>query len=200
MKAWPTETSLFLGAEYDEWREWIRGLIVEVVDGRLYRYSAVEQFHDAAAKAFGLQHDLADWDRARLLFDCNVQLRQGYRRWQGHQNSASLTGFPARELKQMVFHPLQIDWDERWSFAGGRSAGRKLALWNDPVWTGISSFGVPYYFSALDGMNWLDVRRRDAVALGVITEDEAMEPQHLEAPHAIFFFDALPNEKPVDAP
>lgn len=79
------------------------------------------------------------------------------------------------------------NWLERWRAAGGRvfpgtgldgRAGRLVALKNDPVWTNLSEFGLPYPpFAYGSGVGVEDVGRETAVALGLIDEQTQIAPQ-----------------------
>jgi len=71
-------------------------------------------------------------------------------------------------------------WQMRWAQNGGRLfAGRMIARKDDPIWTKISTFGVPYpSFDFNSGMGVRDISRREAIRLGVIAkEDETPRPQ-----------------------
>ena len=51
--------------------------------------------------------------------------------------------------------------------------GRMVAMKNDPIWTAISDFGLPYPpFKYNSGMGVIDVSYSEAVDLGVMDKDD----------------------------
>lgn len=127
----------------------------------------------------GTLTDLTGDRRLNLILDTNLEMAQGYGRWAQGQDSAILDQWPAQELIRVIESKDKRDWATRWAEAGGRFFGnRMIALKNDPVWTRISRFGLPYApFDFNSGMDVQDVDRDEAVAFGLINRDTELLPQ-----------------------
>jgi len=125
----------------------------------------------------GTIQDLSSDRRLNLIIKTNVEMAQGYGNWQ--QGQATLDAFPAQELFRAEDREEPRDWLQRWRGAGGRvfDGGRMIALKNDPIWTEISAFGLPYPpFDFGSGMDVRDIDRDEAVALGLLGPDDQVEP------------------------
>lgn len=123
--------------------------------------------------------DFSSDARLNLILDTNVRMAQGYGFFQQGQDPAVLDEWPAQELFRAETREKPRDWASRWSAAGGKffDGGRMIALKNDPVWSAISAFGLPYPpFDYNSGMDVRDIDRAEAVALGLVTEKEAVLP------------------------
>lgn len=136
---------------------------------------------DQVGAAPGSLRDLGSERRLNLIVDMNVGMARGYGWWAQGQSAAVLDQWPAQELVRVEsrVNP-RGDWPERWVAAGGRISpgGRMVALKNDPVWTNLSRFGLPYPpFDYGSGMGVEDVDRDTAVSLGLIDEDTQIAPQ-----------------------
>lgn len=60
------------------------------------------------------------------------------------------------------------------------SAGRMIALKDDPIWTEISAFGLPYApFDYNSGMDLRDIDRDEAEALGLLDSGDVVQPERL---------------------
>lgn len=123
--------------------------------------------------------DLRSDARLNLILDTNVEMAQGYGQWKQGQDPAVLDEWPAQELIRVRDSRVPRDWPARWAEAGGTFYGaRMIALKNDPIWTAISRFGLPYPpFDFNSGMDVQDVDRDTAVAAGLIDEDTELQPQ-----------------------
>jgi hypothetical protein len=90
-----------------------------------------------------------------------------------------LDQWPAQELIRVIDSRVKRDWPARWAEAGGEFFGpRMVALKNDPIWTRLSRFGLPYPpFDFNSGMDVRDVDRDEAMALGLIDRDTQIAPQ-----------------------
>lgn len=110
--------------------------------------------------------------RARVIVDTNAGLAAGYAQAELGGSLGARMAFPAQELLRFEERLRPRDWTARWTAAGGRLYdGRMVALKGDPVWTGISRFGLPYPpFDYNSGMGVEDVSYDEAVELGVIEE------------------------------
>lgn len=107
----------------------------------------------------------------------------------------TLGAFPAWELTRLAGRAApRADWAERWQAAGdavgwegvarlpdGMTGGRMVALKTSPIWAALGdgaggyedTLGNPYPpFAYGSGMGWLDVDRKECIALGLIDGDE----------------------------
>ena len=123
--------------------------------------------------------DLRSDARLNLILDTNLQQAQGYGHWAQGQDEAVLDQWPAQELIRVQDTRVQRDWPARWAEAGGQFYGdRLIALKNDPIWTRLSRFGLPYPpFDFNSGMDVIDVDRDTAIAAGLIDRDTQIAPQ-----------------------
>lgn len=127
----------------------------------------------------GTLTDLSSDDRLNVILDTNLQMAQGYGNWKQGQDAAILDQWPAQELIRVIDSKVKRHWPSRWAGAGGQFFGeRMIALKNDPIWTSISRFGLPYPpFDFNSGMDVADVDRDEAIDIGLIGRDEQIEPQ-----------------------
>ncbi len=125
--------------------------------------------------------DLSSDRRLNVILDTNLEMAQGYGNWAQGQDSAVLDQWPAQELIRVANFESEHkrDWPVRWEAAGGEFFdGRMIALKNDPIWTEISRFGLPYPpFDFNSGMDVQDVNRDEAIDLGLIDRDTEILPQ-----------------------
>lgn len=127
----------------------------------------------------GTLTDLSSDDRLNVILDTNLQMAQGYGNWKQGQDPAVLDQWPAQELIRVIDSKEKRDWPSRWADAGGEFfGGRMIALKNDPIWTAISRFGLPYPpFDFNSGMDVADVDRDEAIDIGLIERDTEITPQ-----------------------
>lgn len=124
------------------------------------------------------QRDLRQFTSTRrleLIFEHNTEAARGYGWWKQGQDPDVLDAFPAQEFLRVESRKEpRMDWERRWTSAGGRVyGGRMIALKGDPVWARLSRFGTPwppYDFGS--GMGVEDVTREEAEALGLLKPDE----------------------------
>jgi len=125
--------------------------------------------------------DLGSDARLNLILDHNVAAAQGYGAWKQGQDPEILDNWPAQELVRVIDSKEKRDWNARWVAAGGPRTSawpRMIALKNDPIWTRISRFGLPYApFDWNSGMDLEDRTRDEAIALGLIDRDTELLPQ-----------------------
>jgi len=129
----------------------------------------------------GTLTDLSSDRRLNVILDTNLEMAQGYGHFAQGQDSAILDQWPAQEL--IDTNPGQTenrrDWKQIWMDAGGEFYdGRMIALKNDPIWTRISRFNLPY--PPFDfGSYWdvADVDRDEAISLELIDRDTEILPQ-----------------------
>lgn len=114
--------------------------------------------------------------RARLDVIRETQVRQarGWAQWREGTTEGALAAFPAQELVRVRERKMPRDWASRWAENGGKTyGGRMVALKNDPVWVGISRFGVPWPpFDFGSGMGVRDIGWDEAVELGLLKDDD----------------------------
>lgn len=128
-------------------------------------------------KAGGIQ-DLGSDARINLQLKMNVESAQGYGNFLQGQAEGAIDAFPAQELFRAEDREEPRNWPTRWMQAGGQSfGGRMIALKNDPIWETISEFGTPYPpFDFNSGMWVRDIDREEAIAIGLLGENETIEP------------------------
>ena len=143
--------------------------------------------------AGGLQ-DLGSDIRLNLIISTQAGLSRGYGNWRQAQNPAVLDMWPAQELYRAQDRKERRLWGQAWNDARARLTGRTsalpvdsltgqadsgmYALKNDPIWTEISEFDLPYpIYNYNSGMRVRDVDRDQAIALGLITADAQVKPQ-----------------------
>jgi hypothetical protein len=125
--------------------------------------------------------------RLKLIVETNTDLARGYGSWRQSQQQVILDEFPAWEFFRAEERKEPREWPDRWAAAGGEffpgpadyPDGRMIALKNDPIWTAISAFGLPYApFDFNSGMDLEDVDRDECERLGLLAAaDEAPSPE-----------------------
>ncbi len=121
-------------------------------------------------------HDLFSQARLDAIIKTNVAQARGYMQYAEGMSPGAFAAFPAQEFTR-VRHSRKPreDWPQRWAKAGGKTYGGKMiALKDDPVWERLSVFGNSFPpFDWGSGMGVLDVDRRTAIELGLVS-DEAL--------------------------
>ena len=134
----------------------------------------------------GTIEDLGADSRLNLILKTNVQMARGYGQYAIGQTESLLENFPAQELVRFEDRKEPRDWPERWEAAGGEftpgdgdyPSGRMIALVNDPIWTEISAFGLPYApFDFNSGMGIRRLDRDECAEAGFELPEEPQEPQ-----------------------
>lgn len=134
--------------------------------------------YNPGAQAGGIQ-DLSSDARINLQLRMNVESAQGFDQFLQGQAEGALDAFPAQELFRAEDREEPRNWPTRWMQAGGQifPGGRMIALKNDPIWSAISAFGNPYpVFDYNSGMWVRDVDREEAITLGLLGENETVDP------------------------
>lgn len=149
-------------------------------DGAFVRRDTIVREMQAVAKELGLDTGADDAltnpaaeRRLALIVDVNTAQARGYASYVGGASKGAMAAFPCQELVRVAPRRGPRDWAGTWIGAGGKLVGgnRMVALKDDPVWERINRFGVPYPpFDFGSGMGVRDVSRREAIALGVITD------------------------------
>lgn len=139
-------------------------------------------------KRGGMQ-DLSSRRRLDLMRDMAVAQARNYGYFEQGQDEVILDNWPAQELFRAEDRMVERDWISRWENARGRLGDSTsaldariamVALKNDPIWTAISRFGLPYPpFDFNSGMDVRDITRQEAEELGVIAPNApAPDPEH----------------------
>ena len=126
----------------------------------------------------GTIQDLGSDARLNLIVRMQTEMAFGYGQWKQGQTAGALAVWPAQEFYRAEWRKEPRDWPARWQAAGGKFSegvgdypqGRMVAMKDDPIWTRISAFGLPYApFDFNSGMDIRDVTRDEAVQLGVMS-------------------------------
>lgn len=145
--------------------------------------------------------DIASVPRLGLIYDMQVQQAEGYAAWKMDQGRDELYLWPCWELVreddretprgekrvkgEVVADPAN-SWEARWEAAGGTLyGGRMIARKDSDVWQNLGNgvggwedtLGNPYPpFAFSSGMGVENVDREEAIALGVMADEEEIEP------------------------
>lgn len=129
----------------------IKKVVTETTNGTITREQAMGRL-----KAFlkrkgyvpepgdkGTIKDLTSDQRLKLIVETNQKMAEGHGRWANAQVALSINPYWELYRKETRVEPR--NWALRWLEAGGRfEQGRMIAPVNDPIWTAISAFGLPY--------------------------------------------------------
>ncbi|QBG47813.1 hypothetical protein EGM51_10575 [Verrucomicrobia bacterium S94] len=127
----------------------------------------------------GSVQDLGSDARLNLIADMQEKFAHGYGQHMAAQDPDLLDLWPCQEfVRTEARNDPRLDWEQRWSAAGGSFyGGRMIARKDDTVWSKLSAFGVPYPpFDYNSGMGVRDVRRDEAERLGVIRHSTVVQP------------------------
>jgi len=125
------------------------------------------------------------------VLNTSVDLAYGYRQWK--ESMAGIEGFPAQELVRFEPRKVPREWHKIWDDAAAtlpdttatsaQATGRMVAMKNDPIWTAISDFALPFPpFKRDSGMWTEDVSYEEAVKLGVMDKDDDPLPKPTLSP------------------
>lgn len=120
-------------------------------------------------------HDLFSQARLDTIVKTNVAQARGYMQYIEGTSPGAFAAFPAQEFTRIAHRRNQRqDWPQRWAKAGGKTYGGKMiALKDDAVWERLSVFGNPFPpFDWGSGMGVLDVDRKTAIQLGLVSDEE----------------------------
>lgn len=117
--------------------------------------------------------------RLELIHRMQTEKAFSYGQWKSGQSANLLDRWPCQELIRLTEAKVPRPWPARWRAKGGRffGGGRMIARKDSPIWAAISRFGSPippYDFNS--GMDVIEIDRDEAVALGVIGEEEQVQP------------------------
>ena len=148
---------------------------VSASDARLQMRQFLESIgHETPEELKGTLKDLYSKARLDVIMRTNVDQARGYISYKEATTPGAYWAFPAQEFLRVESRKKpRLDWPMRWQKAGGKIyGGRMIALKDDPVWVNLSVFDNPYPpFDWGSGMGVEDIPRREAVALGLITEE-----------------------------
>ena len=142
-------------------------------------------------KKAGTLMDLSSEKRLGLIWQMNIDQALGYAHWKTGMDPDILQASPAMELVRLEPRVEIRQWPVIWamhggSFYGGIGAnrdyplapGRMIALRTSGIWIAINRFGVPWKpFDWGSGMGTVNVRRKEALELGVLKEGQKLVPQ-----------------------
>jgi hypothetical protein len=126
----------------------------------------------------GTIKDLYSKARLDVILKHNLDQARGMIQRASGMSPGAFAAFPAQEFKRTHARRAQRkDWPERWRKAGGKVyGGRMIALKTDPVWERLSVFGNPFPpFDWGSGMGVIDVDRKTAIELGLISDEKLRE-------------------------
>jgi hypothetical protein len=159
-------------AEYAE-----RG--VDISEARKLMRADLERLHYSPEPGKeGTIKDLFSKARLDTILKHNLRQARGMIQRASGMTPGAFTAFPAQEFKRTHHRKAQRqDWPERWRKAGGKVyGGRMIALKTDPVWERLSVFGNPFPpFDWGSGMGVIDVDRKTAIELGLVTDEKLRE-------------------------
>jgi hypothetical protein len=157
--------------------EKILRIVLKYVEGHADQATTRCEVRNALAEI----NEPADDERLNLCIETAIGLAQGYGHWKQAQNQVTLDMWPCQELFRLESREVPRDCQERWKDAGGEFYGdaedRMIAPVNDPIWTAISRFGVPWPPLDLESGMWVrTIGRQESEELGVIETDEQVGP------------------------
>jgi hypothetical protein len=127
--------------------------------------------------------NLAGARRLGIIWDMNVNSANGRARRASGLSKGALFAAPAQELVRGRSAMKARDWKARWEAAGaqvgweGALRTRFVALKTSPIWVELSRFGTPWApFDFGSGMILRNISRDQAVSLGLLKDDEILEP------------------------
>lgn len=132
----------------------------------------------------GTIKDLFSQSRIDVIIKTNVAQARSFVQYAEGMTPGAYAAFPAQEFLRVEHRKQQrTDWPQRWRKAGGEIFGdRMIALKNSSVWGNLGKagpFGTPYPpFDWGSGMGVLDVDRREAIELGLVSKEQIDE--HVE--------------------
>ncbi len=138
----------------------------------------------------GTIKDLRTTERQRVAIETNVEAARGFALRARQQRV--LDDFPAWDYVRVRRSRVPRDWPARWTAAGGGSpgstsagSGRMAALVNHPIWRhpAFNALGAPFPpFDFNSGMGVEPLSRREAEALGLLADPEAIAPMLVPDP------------------
>ena len=128
----------------------------------------------------GSLRDLSSDGRLNLVLDTNLKMALGYGAFEKANDPDIIDAYPAWELYRLESRKEERAWHSKWVAAGGKlyGGGRMIAAKDDPIWSNLGPFGLPYPpFDYNSGMWTEEIDRAEAEALGVVKPSTIVEPQ-----------------------
>lgn len=183
-----------LSGEVNQRREVLDRTGLEDVEATFDRSSFIDAIREIARaegltpeKGQGTITDITSIPRLGMIYDMQNQMATGYARWKMDQSEGALLIYPAWRLVREREAKVPRNWRARWNEAGdavgwdGASQSTMVALKTSPIWAKLSRFGTPWPpFDFNSGMGVEDVDRDEAIALGLLKEDEIPEATGVE--------------------
>jgi hypothetical protein len=145
---------------------------------KLMREDLARMHYEPEQGKEGTIKDLFSKARLNVILKTNLAQTRGMIQRASGMTPGFFAAFPAQEFTRTHSRRKEReDWRERWVKAGGKFYnGKMIALKTDPVWTKLSVFGNPYPpFDWGSGMGVIDVDRKTAIELGLISDAELRE-------------------------
>jgi len=135
----------------------------------------------APAKPGSIQ-DIASDGRLNLVLDTNLKMAHGYGAFEKANDPDIIDAYPCWELYRLTEPDgKKREWRVKWQGEGGKLSGptlRMIARKDDPIWSNLGPFGLPYPpFDYNSGMWTEEIDREEAESLGVIKPSTIVEPQ-----------------------
>ena len=131
----------------------MRKIVSQTIDAGLPGKAAIAKLREAVESSGytaepgtkGTIRDLTSSPRLKLIAETNAAMARGYGAWAGKQDIDTLRRYPAQMLVRKLVRKEPRNWKARWIAEGGQiSRGSLVAGVNNPIWTRISRFGLPY--------------------------------------------------------
>ena len=136
--------------------------------------------------------DLFSKARLDVILKTNVATARGFVRYANGMSPGAFAAFPAMKLLRIRQRRRGRDWAARWKAAGdsvgwqdaARDFGTAVALKDSPIWQALGDgaggfrdgLGNPYPpFAWGSGMGVVDVARKEAIELGLVTDETLRE-------------------------
>ena len=118
--------------------------------------------------------------KKKTIAKLRCEAAAAFAKFQSGQQEALLDEWPAQEFSRLIEDITPTSYVELWEKSGGSlcEGGRMIALKNDPIWSRLSRYGLPYPpFDAYDVMWLKHIDRAEAERLGLITRSQKIQPQ-----------------------
>jgi len=141
--------------------------------------------------------DESDW--LDDIIDTNVGLRCGWKNYKADSRKPIVDRWPAQELFGAGPERDARDWTSLWLQNGGRlfTGLRMIALRDNPIWSAISDFDLPFSpFAKASRMRTRLIDRDEANVLGLIDRDRQIALPHVNWNGALLVWE--PEDRPKE--
>jgi hypothetical protein len=166
--------------------------VSDLIEGFVERFAAgkVDLASARCDLSFALDKVEFPWDEDWLngVLRLNSSLRSSWRNYDWQRlHPVILDSCPAQEFYRAYPRGVHRDWLSRWTKAGGHLYnGKMIALKDDPIWHTLSDFGFPFSpFALRSGMRVRDIKRQEAIDLGLIDLNRRVSPNKVPRPGLI---------------